>query len=318
MILQELIRTKRVPPDFSVHRIRLRERFNFILTKTLRDGKTLIQSGFYVTDNKGLAIQLLPEEEFLPEEEQGDSIVMLQRWNRSSWTLSERVEVLFPGNASVGDVAKALCLMFDIPVHALRVLVVPRETNFYLHELAQNAPPRNYGRYWFDPTKETKLMRFMSHDMRVSDGDLLILQNIEEPLKELSEQDKKSIEIVEATNTNNYSWSAYDSGTSMVPTWFNDSAVSTTTSKSNTTGGGGIKIKTQKDRLKDSETQSKLSSNPSTSSLDGNNNNESFKDISTMGTCSICGPIYQDSGVSTNDDLEFRRQGGYTLFDDLS
>jgi hypothetical protein len=88
--------------------------------------------------------------------------------------------------------------------------VVPKENVFYLSDLILKSPRSNYGRSWFDPSTETKLMRYMSHDLRVQDGDLVIIQDIMEPLMELSLADMKSIEIVEAVNNNNSSsYSSY-------------------------------------------------------------------------------------------------------------
>ena len=65
-----------------------------------------------------------------------------------------------------------------------------------ISELNQKSPIRNYGRSWFDPSKEKKLLKFMSHEMRVQDGDLILLQDSSEPLKELTKADLKSIELV--------------------------------------------------------------------------------------------------------------------------
>lgn len=333
MILHELIRSNRVSADFSIKRIRIRDCYNSIITKLLRDGMTLQQSGISITDNKKLTIQLLPEDEYLPEEEQGDAVVMVQRWHRTSWTLSERVEVLFPGNASVSDISKALCLTFDIPVHSLRVLVVPRETSFYMYELCQESPPRNYGRYWFDPMKHTKLMRFMTHDMRVNDGDLIILQNIEEPLKELSRSDKKSMEIVEATLSNNYGWSSLESAAATMPTWYTESSGPVQYQRPQ--ASNGIKIKTQKDRAKTSESQVKVDTATSTTQEGSSEDGLTFSNLvdktsiidelnvrnhggGSTGRYANEGGWCQDCGVGTQDDLEFRRQGGYALFDDLS
>jgi hypothetical protein len=288
MITEELVRLEKVPENTSPSTIRLRDRYSTNPGKFLRDGKTINESQIYLCDSKTLTIQILDHSEVLPENDHGDVIVMVQKWQRSSWTLGERLEVLLPGSWTVRDVGRGLAKLANIPAANLRVLVVPRDTVFYLFELNQRSPSRNYGRSWFDPTTERKLMRYMSHDMRVSEGDLIILQDIEEPLMELSPADLKSIEIVETANnmassysSSSYyggSWNGNSSSSSTVMTGSNSNtyypgvgnstsvgtdysrygtSVSNTATASVTSSSRsqGIKIKTHKDRLKEQEQQ---------------------------------------------------------------
>jgi hypothetical protein len=210
MITSELIRLGKLPLDASPNRIRIRDRYSLNPGKILRNGKTMNDLHIYLCDNKSLCIEILDKEEDLLDNEHGDVIVLLSRWNRSKWLLEKRDEVLLPGNYTVRDVAKGLSMLYSIPLDNLRVLVVPKENVFYLSDLVLKSPRSNYGRSWFDPSNETKLMRYMSHDLRVQDGDLVIIQDITEPLMELSLADLKSIEIVEAVNNNNSSsYSSY-------------------------------------------------------------------------------------------------------------
>ena len=268
-----MIKIGKLPEGTSPNRIRIRDRYGINAGKMLRDGKTLQEQQIYLCDSKMIGIQILPEEEQLPENDHGDVIVLLQRWHRSTWSLGERYEVLLPGSYAVREVARGLAAFYSIPTEHLRVLVVPKENTFYLSELAHKAPSRNYGRAWFDPTHEMKLMRYMSHDLRVQDGDLIIVQDESEPLMTLSPADLKSIEIVEAANQiSSSSYGSYYYGPSpastVSPTDYSrygtgySTGVGTSPSPYNNTSNTitkprasqGIKIKTQKDRLKDTNT----------------------------------------------------------------
>jgi hypothetical protein len=282
-IANELIRIGKLPSSCSPNYIRLRDRYALNPGKILRDGKTINENQIFLCDHKTISVQILDHEEDLPSNETGDVIVFLQRWQRSTWSLRERIEMLLPGSYTVRDVAKGLASFYQIPFPNIKVLVVPKENSFYLSDLNQHAPKGNYGRMWFDPKYERKLMRYMSHDMRVQDGDLIIIQDCEEPLKELTPADLKSIEIVTTANStssyyggsnyyssNYYGYNSYAGGAST-----STSAISTNTvdwstpydavSKSisakgkslgGSTGNTGIKIKTHKERLKEQSLES--------------------------------------------------------------
>ena len=307
-VLNALIQSNRVPHGMNPNQIRLRERYSSCVGKLLRDGKTIQQAGLYLTDNKGIAVQILDEPEILPIEEVGDVLVAVQKFHRTSWSLSERIEVLFPGSMSIQDISKGLCMLFDVPMDSLEVLVVPRETTLYMCELSQKSPAGNYGRSWFDPTKETRLMRYMTHDMRLIEGDLLLLQNVNEPLGELTEADKLSVNIVQAAlnNKNTYSWND-----STLPTWSDTGTIKyPKTGGSSGGGGGGIRIKTHKDRLKEQ------SNNNQTSDSNGNSEVASPSPTPGHGTTPSTSHTALNE-LDSNDDKEFQKQGGKALFSDL-
>jgi len=74
-------------------------------------------------------------------------------------------------SSTIGEVTRGLCQLTGIPIHSVLAMVVPKDIEFYLSELNQKSPQRNYGRSWFDPAKEAaKQLKFTSHDMRVVDG----------------------------------------------------------------------------------------------------------------------------------------------------
>lgn len=270
MVHSELIRVGVIDDSVSLHRIRIREKIGNSPGKFLRDGKTIADSQIYLSDHKTFCIEVLEAEEFLPEDDHGDVVVQVQKWQRRTWSLSTKQDVLFSGSRTVQEVSRGLAALHDIPLHSLRVLVVPRDTSFLIYELTQRQPSRNYGRAWFDPTQEKKLLRYMSHDMRLIEGDLLLLQDINEPLMELTAADMLSIRLVEEaqnTPTYNYQWpvhrsNATSSTSTSIPAWAQDTTnnysmnykypTAVMVSNGNSSSSSkGIRIKTQKDRQRE-------------------------------------------------------------------
>lgn len=281
-ITDRLIESGKLPAGSSPHRIRLRDKVTVFPGKILRDGKTFMESQVYLCDSKILCIEILDEDEILPDDDHGDVVVLVQKWHRSTWSFSERIEILFPGSKSVREIAAGLSMVFSVDLKNLRVLVVPKDTTFYTWELTNKTPARNYGRSWFDPSQEMKLLRYVSHDMRLSEGDLLLVQDCAEPLMTLSPADLKSIAIVEAASQTSYRNGPYPFGSfqnelneklndyasrssNHVPTWAQDTnnfkydpkyptVMSPLTGRfGGGGGGGGIRIKTHKDRIKEAE-----------------------------------------------------------------
>jgi hypothetical protein len=152
-------------------------------------------------------------------------------------------------------------------------------------------------------------MRFLTHDFRLTEGDVLVLQNTEEPLGILTEADKLSVKIVQAAaaKTNDaYGWSSSN------VTWSDTySAIKypKTGGISSGSGGGGIRIKTHKDRLKEQ-------SNNSHASGDSAGSSEVTSPLPPL-------EVVNDVNMSTSsanaaiDEKEFQKQGGYELFSDL-
>lgn len=353
-VRDDLVATGRLPADYPLSRLRLRDRYHLNPGKILRDHRSLKDHDVYLVDNKSLAYELLDADEDLPEDDHGDVIVLAQRWERSSWTLAERCEVLLPGHLPVRDIARGLSVLFHVPLEHLRVLVVPKETEFYLHELSSSGPSRLYGRSWFDPTTEGKLLRFMSHEMRVQDGDLLILQDASEELKALSPADRKSIQIVEAASRGQYPyaepWGTSSSGSygtySPVATcsnWPFNGTGSGTASPSVSVkprGANGVKIKTLKERMREEEAREAKRSEDGASDAE-------LASVSSAGGSSSRPPVLQLDGpvssVSTSragagspvesepktgcsvasgdfysaDNSEFVKQGGMSLFEGM-
>jgi hypothetical protein len=265
-LLERLIAVGKLPVGASPHLIRLRDKVGSNPGKVLRDGRTLGESKVYLFDQKSLAVQLLDREENTmlmavgaDDSDVGDALIHIQRWNRSTWSMGIRFEVLLRGSMSVRDVARALGRLTDIPVDSMLALVMPRDSELYLSELQMKTPTRNYGRGWFCPGKESKLLKYMSHELKVQDGDLLILQDVTEPLMELSPADLRSIAIVEAAGSD-YTSDSYSSSVSYSQPssyLFNgpqNMFVGPSLSKSGA-ATGGVKIKTHQERLRETEKQ---------------------------------------------------------------
>lgn len=161
-------------------------------------------------------------------------------------------------------------------------MIIPRDTELNLSELSQNSSVKNYGRSWFDPNKETRLLRYTSHDMRVQDGDLLLLQDTSEPLKELTPADLKSIDIVALASSpaeyNEWSSSSYVCypansnskvsfyGNNNSHTYMNNNNISSVNAltSTNTSQSNGIRITTHRERERLRENNSLENSNSNT------------------------------------------------------
>jgi len=343
LLTNKLIEIKKLPEGTSPHRIRIREKVGVNPGRILTGGRSFAENQIYLYDHKTLAFQILPEAEELPEFQPGDVVIHVQRWHRATWTLGERLEVLLRGGLSVRDIARGLSALMQIPLEHLLAMVVPKETEILLSELAQTAPKQNYGRAWFDPAKERRLLRVMTHDMRVQDGDVLLLQDKSEPLRELTPADLKSIEIVAAAQQDPYLdfWSSSDhassssaasataaavagGGGSSGSIYTNSNAYTMVSSTDNASSGSssgigirggnasGIHIKTHRERLLEQEekerarqTQSTIGAATSPSSVTGNDGEEG---VTLEGGTEL---------RNTWDDPEFDLQGGLALFDDL-
>lgn len=333
-------------PSVTIQHIRLREKIGNCPAKILRDGKTMQESNIYLNDHKAFCIEILAEPETLPEDDYGDVIVQVQKWHRQSWSLSEKIDVILPGGKPVRDIASGLGKLFQIPFAHLRILVIPRDTSLMLSDLMLPTPA--YSRSWFDPRQERRLLRQMLSDMRLIEGDLLLLQDVSEPLMELTDADKRSLALVQAAQNNPSSMYAdgtysYPS-TNKVPSWVsndvsspaykyptvryatNTATTSMGTGTSTSSGSRGIRIKTQKDRQREadqgSSTASLTAGNASPIDyITGDDGVAVHSNSVQVGTDDDFFLTGGDSGYLSSgrygDDVEFMRQGGPALFSDL-
>ncbi len=144
----------------------------------------------------------------------GDAVVLVQRWLRLSWTLGPRFEVALEGNMTVRGICKRLAKLVDIPVDRMRTLVVPLNTEVHLHELPKSNPTRYHSRQWFDGSRDTRKLRDIS-DMRLRDGDLLLVQDCDEPLRPLTPAEQLSVQLVSTADKGSYGdYSSYGTAAS--------------------------------------------------------------------------------------------------------
>ena len=337
-ILNKLIETKRLPEDASFNRIRLRDKVGVNPGKILAGTDTFAANNIYLFDRKVFAFQVLEHEECLSEPEHGDVVVQVQRWYRSTWSLGERFEVLLKGCMSIRNIARGLSNLTDIPLESMQALVLPEETEFLLSDISLKSPPQNYGRSWFEPSKEQRQLRVLSHEMRVTDGDVLLLQDASEPLMELTAADRKSIELVRvAHQSSGYSggldfWSAATSASSPAgysrvanknpfdSTFMSVSAPSSTKMKRNGSSNG-VHIKTHRDRLQEQSDRSLSSTAAATTGTDGATSPYSIASdqMTPLPPLEMVGGCQDETDYSNNnmDDKEFDKQGGFALFDDI-
>lgn len=351
-VVARLIEAKMVPENCSPKRIRLREKIGKNPGKLLRPFRTFGESTVYLYDNKAISIQILDEEEDLPNDDVGSVCVTVQRWLRQTWTLGERFEIYLPGSMSIRDIARTLGSMTDIPVDNMKAMVVPRDTEFLLCDLPQKSPPRNYGRSWFEPGNEKGMLRYMSHSMRLQDGDLLLVQDSSEPLRELTQGDLKSMAIVEAATQNSYgvyttysyptvtphsatmrygtgvSSSDYLNAANKISSSIAGGGLSGSSSSYAKRSGGGIHIKTHKERLE--EEQNKLNNAASASAspsdiVDKDSTTGEGETDNSSNVAAVAAAVEEEMAAYYNstdnqiagDDAEFQKQGGMALFDDL-
>jgi len=340
-IAKKLIELGRLPEGASPNRIRLRDKLGTSPGKILTGTGSFADNQIYLYDHKVLAFQVLEREEMLPELENGSVVVLAQRWHRSTWSLGERVEVLLRGSMSIRNIARGLANLMDIPLDSLQAMVLPKEAEFMLSDIHLKSPPQNYGRAWFDPSKEHRVLRVMSHEMRVQDGDVLLLQDTAEPLKLLSAADRKSVELVRVASqaSGGYMdfWSAsqsspanYGASSSFSKNPFDSSypASGTTSGKALKRGhssANGVHIKTHRDRLQEQSDRS-LNSTAAVAGADGASTPASTASgrASPLPNLEPVGGAearYQDETDYRNnnmDEREFNKQGGMALFEDIN
>ena len=122
-------------------------------------------------------------------------VLQVQIWNRRTFSLGTRHEILLHQNMTIKNITKKLSILFKIPLSYLRILFVPSTTEINLFELPLKCPTKYSTRAWFDGLLENQKLSDLC-EMKVCDGDLLLLQNINDPLRELTEREKLSVEMI--------------------------------------------------------------------------------------------------------------------------
>lgn len=335
-IASKLIEVGRLPEGTSPNRIRLRDKLGIHPGRIIPGTGTFADNQIYLYDHKILAFQVLEREELLPEAEMGSVVVMVQRWHRSTWTLGDRIEVLLRGSMSIRNIARGLANLTDISPESILAMVLPKETEFLLSDINLKSPPQNYGRAWFDPSMESRMLRVLSHEMRVQDGDVLLLQDTSEPLLELSAADRKSIELVRVASQSSNCMDFWSASQSSPANYANKKPFDSSYITSRTNSGKGLKhghsssngvhIKTHKDRLQEQSDRSLNSVTALAGTEDASTpaSNVSGR-VSPLPSLEPLGvdarfPDESETDYRNNnmDDREFQKQGGFALFDDIN
>lgn len=138
----------------------------------------------------------------------GDAVVYALRFNRSTWTLGEAQEVFLRGIMPVKNIALRLCTLFGITnYNSARVLLLSPYSEVRLCDLPNKVPLQH--KPWTNPMTEE---RALSNTMHFTEGDFIIIQDESEPLRELTNAEKKSLTEARALMASNdmYSGGYYD------------------------------------------------------------------------------------------------------------
>ena len=125
----------------------------------------------------------------VPNPVQGDCILFIQRWHRTTWTLGDKKEVYIPGTWPVHVIAGCLAELVGIKdFKNMKVLIIQPHNHISISALAENIP--SDGRRWANVSSEKSRM----YDMQwyLTNGDLLLLQDSSEPLRQLTERERMS------------------------------------------------------------------------------------------------------------------------------
>lgn len=320
--------TVNLPPN----RIRIRESSDASPGRILCDGLTCQQQRLYFASSRVVTIQILSESEALneatlhPVDEFNDFLVVVMKWKRSSWSLSEKVEYILRGELSVQQLCSQLAAIYGISsINNMSMLLLKSYNKIHLSDLNQHTV-RDIYRSWTCFSYEQRKLRDLSNiDFKLRNGDIILLQDVTEPLKVLTKEDLLSLQYVEEASRTIYgstygSSPAYSGGrynqgynatsSSSIHSSSVTSAVerideiSTTSSTSKSKSkSSGIKIITQRDRQKLADTVSNLPANVK-------------EDSPVTIEQETFGSESETSPVVNGDDSEFIKQGGISLFSD--
>jgi hypothetical protein len=287
---------------------------------TLRDGLSLLDAKLTLFNDKVLVVQVLTTPDRpLPPMEAGDVVVLVQRWHRTSWALGTRLEVLLRGSRTVRSVVGGIATLLGISnVSCLRVLKLNKlGADVYLSQLKDAEPTSSSYNYvsWVDPcaTNSDKELK-SAREFSLADGDLLIVQDTSEPLRELSQEESRSVAFVSEAGPPEFESSsggyasmevtgssylggnnmpAGASGPSQYKPW-HSSSTGAVKKPAATRREEGVKIKKHSDRLKEEKVKEDAASAISNGSGGG--------------------------GVTSTaaDNSEFSKSGGFALFEDLA
>lgn len=203
-----------LPEHATAQHVRIRDRARYVtrVGKIFRDGLTLGYCKNYVADGDQLVVQILDQPEQLPPENHGDMVIPVRRWNRQTWSLSPCREVYIPGTMTVKDIALQLASLFNMPSEQMRVLVVTGYSDAHLCYLDKEAPiePDSTSTIkWINPFESYSATKQIRDTYLLTSLSTLVIQDLAEPLRELTPADRMSINIYEAAISSAYTSDPY-------------------------------------------------------------------------------------------------------------
>lgn len=139
--------------------------------------------------------------------------LLVQKWDRPTWTLEQPFEVILRGNMPVKEICRRLAYTTNIPLKSLKVLLLQPYNEIRLSDLYLNAPAGP--RMWISPINEERVLSKMQWHMR--DWDLIMLQDESAPLKTLSKAELQTVQEAKA-NSSNYGYDYYSYSNATHPT----------------------------------------------------------------------------------------------------
>ena len=233
-----------------------------------------------------------------------DILLYHQKWNRSTWSLEDRKEIVFKQNMQLQEIAEVLSSIHNItPSSDLRILYLPTTSVVELLDLNNSMPYHSYR--WNNISSNPSCLSSMGYS--ISDGDLLVVQDVKEPLRSFTKEETVVIEKYQAQRDNTDVYFCQPSiGSAVSNAPFNQQQ-----QQGKRAGETGIKIKSLKDREREKSNNSeedlaKLTSSTSCPEITATNDSNS-KQEAVMPPLINSDKNFFDSGYSSiyaNIDVE--------------
>jgi hypothetical protein len=221
----------------------------------------------------GKVVHRIPDSDTLPRKVP-TTLLQVQLWCRRTFSMENKIEIFVRQDETVKSLSKRLASYYKIPHSYLRILFAPVNHEIYICELPSSSPTKYSSRIWFDGSVDSRKLSELC-DVRLDDGDVLILQNIREPLRELTEMENISVKkksqgcnyYAYPTSTSTFTTTSSTTASCAIaeydpqhikssPSYSNFESSTYTTAVQygvkNKKKENGIRIKTHKDRMKES------------------------------------------------------------------
>ncbi|KAH3762718.1 5-methyltetrahydropteroyltriglutamate--homocysteine S-methyltransferase [Pelomyxa schiedti] len=184
--------------DLPPETMRLRDMYTQtqLASKVLPDSVVMKNALSVIYSNKPIAIQRLPGPE--PVTTQSQMVLLLQKWNPSTFTVGPRVEVVVPDTLTASDLRRNLAQQMSLP--ELEWTRVGLAKEIYASVGPTNVldiPELQWDRV---PAAEEKI-KLRDMPMFVRDGDVIFYRDNTEKLKVLTPEEKSAIQKELAAHT---------------------------------------------------------------------------------------------------------------------